>query len=134
MIKIVPVSVSQPGVKGGGKYRYCGRISGRKQVNFRQIASTLSRRTTLSTADVAAAIEGFREIIVEELMAGNNVKLDGLVIFSLSVSTEGVEDPRKLNKKHIRDLKIQFRPDSELKENLKAAEFHFQKPTGNSEK
>jgi len=26
MIKIVPVSVSQPGVKGGGKYRYCGSI------------------------------------------------------------------------------------------------------------
>ena len=26
MIKIVPVSVSQPGVKGGGKYRFCGSI------------------------------------------------------------------------------------------------------------
>lgn len=126
MIKIVPACHAQPGVKGGGNYKYYGRISGRKQTNFRQIANTLSHRTTMSAADVAAAIEGFREIIVEELMAGHNVKFNGLGIFSLSVSTEGVDDPSKLNKTHIRDLKIQFRPDPGLKEILKKAEFRFE--------
>jgi predicted histone-like DNA-binding protein len=123
MIKIVPVSVSQPGVKGGGNYNYCGRISGRDQIDFDRIADTLNRRTTLSRVDVAAAIEGFREIIVEELMAGNNVKLDRLGIFSLTVSTEVVDDPSKLNEKHIRDVKIRFRPDPELKRMLKTADF-----------
>ncbi|MBE0651707.1 MAG: HU family DNA-binding protein [Bacteroidales bacterium] len=127
MIKIIPAYHAEPGVKGGGNYKYYGRISGRKQVNFRQIANTLSRRTTMSSADVAAAIEGFREIIVEELMAGNNVKLDGLGIFSLSVRTDGVEDPSKLNKTRIRDVKIQFRPDPELKDILKTAEFQFER-------
>ncbi|MBE0651606.1 MAG: HU family DNA-binding protein [Bacteroidales bacterium] len=133
MIKIVTAYHAQPGIKGGGNYKYYGRISGRKQINFRQVANTLSRRTTMSTADVAAAVEGFREIIVEELMAGNNVKLDGLGIFSLSLSTEAVDNPSKLNKTHIRDLKIQFRPDPELKEILKTANFQFQKPAGTLE-
>jgi predicted histone-like DNA-binding protein len=110
-------------VKGGGNYNYCGRISGRDQIDFDRIADTLNRRTTLSRVDVAAAIEGFREIIVEELMAGNNVKLDRLGIFSLTVSTEVVDDPSKLNEKHIRDVKIRFRPDPELKRMLKTADF-----------
>lgn len=125
MIKIVTAHHAQPGIKGGGNYKYYGRISGRKQVNFRQIANTLSHRTTMSTADVAAAVEGFREIIVEELMAGNNVKLDGLGIFSLSVRTEPVDEPSKLNNTHIRDVKIHFRPDPELKVILKTADFQF---------
>ncbi len=127
MIKIVPVSISQPGVKGGGQHNYYGRISGTEQVGLRQIAAVLNSRTTLSSADVFAAVEGVREIIIEELMSGNNVRLDGLGIFSLSVRTEAVEDPSKLNKTHVREVKIQFRPDPELKGILKTAEFQFRK-------
>ena len=133
MIKIIPALLAQPGVKGGGKYKYYGRISNRKKVNFRYIANILSRRTTLNAADVAAAIEGFREVIVEELLAGNNVKLDGLGTFSLSLRTEGVEDLSKFNKTMLREVRIQFLADPELKESLKTAEFQFQKSTENLE-
>ncbi|MBN2614309.1 MAG: HU family DNA-binding protein [Bacteroidales bacterium] len=127
MIKISPVSISQPGVKGGGTYKYYGRISGREQVSFRFLAKTLSQRTTLSTIDVVAALEGFREIIMEQLLEGNNVKLDGLGIFSLSVRTEGVDDPSKLNKSLVKDVKINFLPDPELKKQLKTAKFQFKR-------
>jgi predicted histone-like DNA-binding protein len=125
MIKITPVYQAEPGVKGGGTYKYYGRITDRKTVNFRHIASVLSRRTTMSTADMAAAIEGFREIIAEELLEGNSVKLDGLGIFSLSVRTEGVNDASELNKNKVRDVKLQFRPDPEIKQMLKTASFQF---------
>lgn len=130
MIKIVPVLQAQPGVKGGGKYKYYGRISNRRKVNFRYIANVLSNRTTLNSADLAAAIEGFREVIVEELLAGNNVKLDGLGTFSLSLRTEGVEDLSRFNKNRLREVRIQFLAAPELKETLKTAAFHFQKSTG----
>lgn len=127
MIKIIPVSISQPGVVGGGNYKYYGRISGRKQINLNQLAKTLSARTTLSAVDVIAALEGFREIILEELLEGNNVKLDRLGIFSLSVRTEGVADPSKLNKSKVKDVKINFLPDAELKKRVKTAELHFKR-------
>ena len=127
MIKITPVYHAEPGVKGGGTYQYYGRMTDRKMVNFRYIARILSRRTTMSTADVAAAIEGFREIIAEELLEGNSVKLDGLGIFSLSVRTEGVNDPSELNKSKVKDVKINFLPDAELKKRVKTAEFHFKR-------
>ena len=133
MINIIPALLAQPGVKGGGQYKYYGRISNRNKVNFRYIARVLSQRTTLNAADVAAAIEGFREVILEELLAGNNVKLDGLGTFSLSLRTEGVEDLSKFNKAILREVRIQFLAAPELKETLKTAEFHFQKSTGNSE-
>ena len=131
MIKIIPALLAQPGVKGGGQYKYYGRISKRDKVNFRYIAKVLSRRTTLNAADMAAAVEGLREVIVEELLAGNNVKLDGLGTFSLSLRTKGVEDLSKFNKNMLREVRIQFLATTELKETLKAAEFHFQKSTGN---
>ena len=127
MIKITPVSISQPGVAGGGTYKYYGRISGREQVNLGQVAKTLSERTTLSTVDVIATLEGFREIILEELLEGRNVKLDRLGIFSLSVRTEGVDDPSQLNKSKIKDVKIHFLPDPALKKRVKTAAFHFKR-------
>lgn len=125
MIKIVPIYHAEPGVKGGGKYKYYGRITRRKQVDFRHIAETLSQRSTLSTTDMAAAIEGFKVIITEELLNGHNVKLDGLGIFSLSVKTEGVDEPAKLNQQAIKEIKVHFLPDSELKKRLKSAKFNF---------
>ena len=127
MIKISPVSISQPGVAGGGTYKYYGRITGREQINLNHLAKTLSERTTLSTVDVIAALEGFREIILEELLEGNNVKLDRLGIFSLSVRTEGVDDPSKLNKSKVKDVKINFLPDAELKKRVKTAQFQFKR-------
>lgn len=127
MIKITPAYHAEPGVKGGGTYKYYGRISGREQINLKHLAQTLSERTTLSTVDVIAALEGFREIILEELLEGRNVKLDRLGIFSLSVRTEGVDDPSKLNKTKVKDVKINFLPDPELKKRVKTAEFHFKR-------
>ncbi|MDD2921569.1 MAG: hypothetical protein PHQ36_04715 [Anaerolineales bacterium] len=59
------------------------------RVTTREVAEMAAQRSTLSTMDMMAAIEGFLAIIPEQLAKGNIVELGDFGNFWLRADTEG---------------------------------------------
>lgn len=96
-------------------------------VDLQQIAKELADRSSLTVGDVYATIIGIAPIIEQYLHDGYSVKMDGLGIFSLSVSSEGFDNPEDCNATHVAARKICFRADNRLKRGLKVVKFQRDK-------
>ena len=92
-------------------------------VDLHRIAEDLTDRSTLTISDVYATIIGVSSLIEQYLEQGYSVKMDGLGIFSLSISSEGFDQAEECTSTHVEARKICFRADTRLKKNLKLVQF-----------
>lgn len=83
--------------KGFGKY-YAHTIKYQK-VTMDTIAKEIEQATTLSEADVLAAIKALSTSIKQHLQQGETVDLGDLGRFSIAVTSTPVDDPKKWNQK-----------------------------------
>lgn len=93
------------------------------EVSTRQLAREISKRSTLSEADVRATLIALSETMQDFLHDGYSVRLDDLGRFTISVTSDGFESPDQCHPKQVRANKICFMADKELKRNLKGIEF-----------
>jgi predicted histone-like DNA-binding protein len=103
--------------------RYYAQAKSKGSLQIRDIAQTLSERSTLSRADVVAVLEGLIELIPEKLMEGYLIKLGDLGSFRLGFKSNGEEAPEKVGAKSISKPKINFLPSTLIKGELKKARF-----------
>jgi predicted histone-like DNA-binding protein len=103
------------------KYYPSIRSSGR--MTLRQLAEEASDRSTLSTADMMAAIESFLAIVPDELANGKIVELGDFGSFWLRSTSEGVDDPTKVRGDQVTSLIPRFIPGKQFKRVLDAAKF-----------
>ena len=92
-------------------------------LDLRQIAEDLTDRSTLAVSDVNATIVGISSLIKQYLEQGYSVKMDGLGIFSLSISSKGFDQAEACTSTQIEARKICFRAEKQLKKNLKLVQF-----------
>ena len=92
-------------------------------MTLRQLADEASHRSTLSTADMMAAIESFLAIVPDELANGKIVELGDFGSFWLRSSSEGVDDPTKVRGDQVTSLIPRFIPGKQFKRVLDAAKF-----------
>lgn len=104
-----------------GKTRYIARPHKRKQAGFNEISQLISSVSTVSRADVIAVLYSLSEVIPDLLMDNYTVQLPGLGIFSLSFKSESYEDPSEVTHNSVKNMRVQFRPDKEIKTRLKSA-------------
>jgi predicted histone-like DNA-binding protein len=114
---------AQPGVKGGGKKKYCAIPYQRGMIEFRELAEDISESTSLHEADVYSALRAFTKTIMKHIQAGASVRLDDFGIFSVSFRSEMMDKKEDVNSKTIKELRLNFRPDVRIKEKLQHAEF-----------
>jgi len=93
------------------------------RVTTRELAEMAAQRSTLSTMDMMAAIEGFLAIIPEQLAKGNIVELGDFGNFWLRVEAEGTESADAVNATQITSVKPRFNPGKLFKKMLDAIEF-----------
>ena len=117
-IKYKIISQAQPGIKGGGTYRY---YASRKDLY--DLSEILSKRSTLSPGDIAAVIIGLSELIPELLMENNTVELGDLGTFSLHLKSDAAAQPEEADYRLIKGLNIQFRPGTRLKAAIRNPSF-----------
>ncbi len=122
-IKYKAVQSSEPGVKGGGNYKFYPRIYARSKLNLREISKIISSRSTLHPADILATLTALVEVIPELLLLNNTIELGDLGIFSLHIKGLAADSPYKLNSKSIKEVKIAFRPGKYVKQKLGGASF-----------
>jgi predicted histone-like DNA-binding protein len=97
------------------------RSSGRTRQ--RDLARKGTKMSTMSAADLAAAMEILLDLIPEELMAGNIVDLGDFGSFRLSVKAEGSDSAEAVTATHIKGVNVRFTPGKEFKDTMNRAKF-----------
>jgi len=103
------------------KYYPSIRSSGR--VTTEEIAEMAADRSTLTSADMMAAIETFLSIVPQQLMKGNIVELGQFGSFWLKTTSEGADAPDAVNAEQISRLLPRFIPGKRFRRVLKTVEY-----------
>ncbi len=93
------------------------------RVTTRELAEMAAQRSTLSTMDMMAAIEGFLAIIPEQLIKGNIVELGEFGSFWLRTTSEGAESAETVHATQITSVLPRFNPGKVFKQTLDRVEF-----------
>jgi predicted histone-like DNA-binding protein len=123
MIKYKVIAKSEPGVKGGGKLRYCAAPSNRTLIEFEDVSREISKVSSFSRGDIHGVLSSFVELIIDHIQLGASVRLGDLGIFSISISSDMKDSPEEVNSDCIRELRLNFRPSVEIKDELKRVSF-----------
>jgi predicted histone-like DNA-binding protein len=126
------VKQAEPGIMGGGNYKYYARACGTRKINLREISDMLAQRSALSPGDVFGTVIGLVDLIPGLLMDGHTVEVGELGTFSLSLKSKGENSKDEVSYRSIKNLKINFRAGSRLKDVLAYAKFRKYRPTAMS--
>jgi predicted histone-like DNA-binding protein len=101
-----------------GKVRYIARPCKRQKINIDQIGEIISTRSSYSKPDVIGMLHMFAELVPELLKDNYSVHLKPLGVYSLSFKSKSVENPEDISFRSVTELRMQFRPDPEVKRKL----------------
>ncbi len=94
------------------------------RLTLRELAEEAADRSTLTTADILAAVESFLAIIPKELAKGNIVELGDFGSFWLKTNSEGVETAENVRADQISTVLPRFNPGKQFKRTLEAIIFN----------
>jgi predicted histone-like DNA-binding protein len=100
------------------KYYPCAISQG--EVNLNDLAKIVASRCTISRADCHGVIMALSEVIGQQLVQGNIVRLDELGTFSLTLQGTAADSPEPLGKANIKGARIVFQPSRDIKIFLKS--------------
>lgn len=92
------------------------------------VAEEIADETTLNPAEALMAIRQLRKILLRELMNSNSVKLGNWGSFGITLSTQGADTPEQVKATHVKQVKVNFTPGTEMKEALQKARFEWIDP------
>jgi len=103
--------------------KYYPSIQSSGRVTTRELAEMAADRSTLTTADMMAAIESFLAIVPQQLAKGNIVELGDFGTFWLRSTAEGAQAPEVANATQITSLLPRFNPGKTFKKVLRTVEY-----------
>jgi len=121
-IKFNIVKRGKPGRPDAPK-KYYPSIQSTGRVTMRRLAKEASDMSTLSTADMMAAIEACLTLIPEHLARGHVVELGEFGNFWLRFRAAGAASPAEVRGEQITRLIPRFMPGKEFKRVLGLAKF-----------
>lgn len=82
-------------------------------VNTQDLGEAISRKCTVTPADVHAVIRSLPEVMSFFMENGNSVHLDGLGSFyyKLSCAGNGVDTPEEVSTEQVKAVRVQFIPE-----------------------
>jgi predicted histone-like DNA-binding protein len=98
------------------KWYAIARLTGKRST--KDLSKDVADTSSLSAGDVLNVISNFTDQIPKWLMEGNSVKLDGLGTFRLSISSDGVATKDEVTANLIKEVRIIFEPDAQIKERI----------------
>ncbi len=100
----------------------------------KELAKRMARNSTFSVGEISGMFQDFPENIIDELLAGNAVQIDGLGSFKLKVSGKSRANIEDVTSQGA-TISVVFEPDENLTSRLNDEKtFHFvTKPTEEGE-
>ena len=93
------------------------------RLTLRELAEQAADRSTLTAADIMAALESFLAIVPKELAKGNIVELGDFGSFWLKTNTEGADTAEEVRSDQINTVLPRFNPGKQFKRTLDNIEF-----------
>lgn len=103
--------------------KYYPQIQNAGKITIRDMARDAAKISTLSSIDIAAAVEAFLEIIPEKLADGKTVQLGDFGTFRLRVRTEGSDTEEEVTSRNITKTTMAFRPGKHPQKFLDGVEY-----------
>ncbi len=100
------------------------RIIRNQNMDSSALAKRLSKGSPLLKGEMLGCIEQIKSQLIEELLNGNSVSIDGLGTFSLSAeANRSVDRPEEIRAASIHVKSVNFRAAPELMSRMKDARF-----------
>ena len=100
--------------KIAGKFKWFPRACVLKHpVDTQELAEAISRRCTVTPADVHAVIRSLPEVMAFYMESGRSVHMDGLgsFFYKLSCAGQGVDTPEEVSAEQVQAVRVQFIPE-----------------------
>ena len=94
-----------------------------EQKSEKEIASALTKNTTLSNGEALMAINELQSVILSFLLDGYSVQMGDWGSFQITISSEGAETEEACTTDLVKSVNIRFRPGTTMKETLAKATF-----------
>ncbi len=120
------ISTFKPGAGKEGEKIYFPRLTGSTPANLEEMAGLLAQRTSASRGDVYLVLTGLAELIPELLSQGKTVRIDRLGSFALHAKVLTSDSPEEVSYRNIKELRLRFKADKEIKKMLKRISFKKQ--------
>ena len=118
-IKYKVIEKHNPLDKDAPKKAYGKAVHGRNHKTSALAKELACYSTTASEGDVYSVVIGLRDLIRKHLGASDRITIDGIGTFAVNISSEGAESVEKYHQSMIKNAKILFTPDSEMKDFLR---------------
>ena len=106
------------------KTTYHARVANSETIDTNKIAQNIHKRCTLTMSDIKAVLSELHDELVFHLCNGNNVHLEGIGYFRLTLSAPKEINPTNMHRQNIGIKAVDFRADTSLKKDLtEKAEF-----------
>ncbi|MGV8093216.1 MAG: HU family DNA-binding protein [Mangrovibacterium sp.] len=94
-----------------------------EQKSEKEIATALTKNTTLSSGEALMAINELQSVILSFLLDGYTVQMGDWGSFHVTVNCDGAETEEACTTDLIKSVNIRFRPGASMKESLAKATF-----------
>ena len=117
---------SPEGIINEKKVRYHARVVTKQTIDSDDIVRQIHQRSTLAKGDIKAVLSELRDVVKENLLNGNNVNLNGLGVYSLTLEAPKDATPTDTHAQNIGIKRIDFRADRNLRKEI-MTEAHFER-------
>ncbi len=94
-----------------------------QQKSEKEIASALTKNTTLSNGEARMAIDELQSVILSFLLDGYSVQMGDWGSFHVTISSDGADTEEACTINLVKNVNIRFRPGTTMKEALAKATF-----------
>lgn len=109
---------SPEGIINEEKERYHARVVPKQTLDSEDIVKRIHERCTLSNGDILAVLSELHEVVKESLLDGNNIHLNGLGVYSLTLEAPKDASPTTTHAQNIKVKRIDFRADRKLRNEI----------------
>lgn len=103
------------------KYYACSKTY--STTNTEELAERISQACSLTPGDVLGCLKALSGEMELTLTQGSNIKLDGIGTFGVGVTSEGFDDPKKINPKKVKATKVTYIADRKLTQKIREMKF-----------
>ncbi|MEZ5196173.1 MAG: HU family DNA-binding protein [Bacteroidales bacterium] len=113
--------LGQPGVKGGGEKKYYAVIKHNSTCAWKDLIAKMCENSSLNHLTCKHVMAAFFYTMEELLQNGHRVNLKDFGNFSLSLESEGKDNPKDVGLNSIKKVHVNFRASVEMKKELMKA-------------
>ena len=100
------------------KEHFHARVVGKQTVDTEDLINEMHERSTLAKSDIIAVLSELNHVLKQHLLDGDNVKIKGLGVYSLSLEAPKDADPNKTHAQNIKVKRIEYRADRQLRKEI----------------